>query len=85
MVGSSAVEIFERSFASAEKDRHDHEMEIVNQSRPEVLTQGRRAPAQPDVGTRGGVEPSLECRFDSVRDEVEGRATPSQGAASGIG
>ena len=74
VVVGQGTEIVQGSLAPAQQDRHDHEVQLVDQRRAEVLPDGGGTPADEDVlvtgrlggGTEGGLDPSV--------DEVEGRS-----------
>jgi hypothetical protein len=52
-------------------------VQVVDQARLEVLPNGRRTPADPDVVATGRVERPLESGLDPVVDEVEDGLPPS--------
>ena len=62
----------EETFAAAEEDGHDRQVQIVDEAGPQVLLDRGHAAAEPDVGLAGGIGRPLQGRLDAVLDEVEG-------------
>ena len=71
-----ALEVVEEALATAEEDRHDRDVQLVDEAGAQVLLDGRRAAAEPDVVAAGRVDRLLERGLDAVVDEVERRCRP---------
>jgi hypothetical protein len=74
----AAVEVIEEPLTAAQQDRHDRQVQVVDQAGVEVLLDGGGTAADPDVGSSGRLRGSSERRLDAVLDEVErGAADPA--------
>lgn len=65
----AAVEVLEEPLAAAEQDGHDRQVQVVDQACAKVLLNCGRATADPDVSSVGGLESSLQRRFDTAVDK----------------
>jgi hypothetical protein len=66
----SAVEMVEEALTAAQEDGDDRDVQFVDQAGAEVLLDGGRATAEPDILPLGGVERSLQRGVDAVVDVV---------------
>jgi len=60
--------------AFAEQDRRDRQVQLVDETRTEILPNGGNAADADVLATRHGFR-LLECRVNAVRDEKELRST----------
>jgi hypothetical protein len=76
------AEVVEEAGALAEQEWDDGDLQLVDQSRGEVLLGHVCAAAERDVLAAGRLLRLLERGFDSVGDEVEGRPALQVGFSS---
>jgi hypothetical protein len=61
----------EESFAAPEQRRHNREMQVVDQSGPEILLDGGCTTSDPDISALSGIERFPECCLYTTIDEME--------------
>jgi hypothetical protein len=68
------VDMIKQSFAGAQQDGHDHQVELIDQAGPQVLLDGRHATAKPDITLASGIAGPFQRRPDAIINEVECRS-----------
>src|SRR5262245_44370334 len=68
------IDAGEEMLTAAEEHRGDHEVDLVDQPRAEVLANGGRSAAESDVFALGRVLCTLQRGMDAIADEVERRS-----------
>src|SRR5215208_2658820 len=75
----------EEARASAQEDRRDVQLQLVDQTGRQVLVDDVGAPADEDVLVACGIPRSLQGRLDAIGDEGEGGVREDQRLALVVG
>src|SRR6185295_12438449 len=81
---STRIEAVQQVLAAAEQDRGDYQMELVDESGPQILPDGGDAAAQADILAAGRVPRLLERGVNPLGDEPELRAARHPERRSGM-
>src|SRR4051794_28686655 len=79
-----AAEVAQQTLAAVEQERHDGDVQLVDQSGAEVLPNRGRAAAEDDVVAACRGEGPLEGGLDAVGDELETRAVRQLHGLAGV-